>query len=636
MDHKIVAILPEGFHFRDGIDVWMPVNTTPPFAKKQHITQIYAIGRAAEGYSDQALQEALGESFKSWTSVTLEEKEGTQLKGTRFGQVDLNAADNYALIAALGALIFVLLVSCANVANLLVGRALTRGREMAIRSAVGASRSRIIRQLLTESLLLAFFGTIGGLLISAWDVDAIASSDTFMTPYWMTFELDWRVFLFAFFIMVSTALVSGLIPAWQSSKINLNEMLKDTSHTSTSFKLGRLTRMLAVVQIAFSCSLLFGAGLITRNVYKMANIDPGYNGSEFLTMRMGLFPADYPTEEQRDAFFQKLEEKVSHLPEVEHAAVTSWIAQFGNQPKPFIILNKSSETPHFEHAFSESVSEGYFAAYDLQPVTGVLFNQDSIDENEVPVVVNQAFADGPLAGLVPVGQPLGQLVGVDDEGNQQLKNLKIVGVVPNIRVTEFTKPSKPEPIVYMPFTAAESSFMSLVVKSQSPDKEALQETIQNVILTLDPNLPVYFTMTMEQFVDERIYPFRMMANFFLFVGLMALFLSAVGVYGMLAFNVSRRRREIGIRMALGAGTMSIVGQVLRQGFIQLALGLVIGTGLAYIVGKLTSKFLLGVNPADPSVYIGVLLTLLGVATFSFFIPARRAANLSPLDALRYE
>ena len=181
MPHTIIAVLPEGFHFRVGVDVWMPVDTNPPPTSKQHITQIYALGRIADGSTPPDVQEALGKSFESWNHVILEEKKGTELSCSPFGQVELSKADNYALIAALGALIFVMIVSCANVANLLVGRALTRGREMAIRSAVGASRSRIIRQLLTESLLLALFGTIGGLLISAWDVDAISSLEAIKT-----------------------------------------------------------------------------------------------------------------------------------------------------------------------------------------------------------------------------------------------------------------------------------------------------------------------------------------------------------------------------------------------------------------------------------------------------------------------
>lgn len=637
MDQRIVAVLPKGFHFVDDVDVWMPVDPNQPTGSKQLIDVIHTIVRIDPEYSMAQVQERLDATFETWTNVTLEEKQGSMLAASQFGKLDLTPANNYALIAALGALIFVLLVACANVANLLVGRALTRGREMAIRSAIGATRSRIIRQLLTESLLLTFFGSIGGLIFAAWSVDGIAASDIiYGMPYWMTFEMDWRVFAFTFVIMVSTAVISGLIPAWQSSKVDLNEMLKDTSHTSTSFRLGRLTRMLAIVQIAFSCSLLFGAGLITRNVYKMAHVDPGYRGEEYLTMRMGLFPADYPTEPDRDAFFSELTNKVRQLPNVGEVAVTSWIAQHGNSAETFLVGYYEDSNPQLEHASVESVSKSYFSAYELAPVAGTLFEETFAAEDAVPVVVNQAFADECLHGHDPVGYELGQFVVKNPNGDKETRFLSIVGVVPNIRVTEFTKPSKAEPIIYLPYTASESNFMTLVVRSGNLDMAELKTAIQNVILTLDQNLPVYFAMTMDQFVQEKIYPFRMMANFFLMVGLMALFLAAIGVYGMLAFNVSRRRREIGIRMALGATTISIVSQVLRQGLVQLALGLMIGTGLAFVVGRLTSNFLLGVNPTDPSVYIGVLLTLIGVATLSFFIPARRAASLSPLEALRYE
>ncbi len=633
IDHEIIAVLPEGFHFVNQVNVWMPVNTNPRDDDKQHISQVFVSARISPDFSDDDIQATLDKAFAEWTNITLEDKADTRLTFKPFGKFELNSATNSVLVAALGAVIFVLLVSCANVANLLVGRALSRGREMAIRSAIGASRGRIIRQLLTESLVLSFFGAIGGLIYAAWAVDASMSSSVYEIPYWMSFELDWRVFTFAIVVMVSTALISGLIPAWQSSKVNLNEMLKDTSHTSTSFRLGRMTRLLAIVQIAFSCALLFGAGLITRNVYKMANIDPGYNGEEFLTMRMGLFPADYPTEPERDAFFKELTRRVKQVPGVDDVAVTSWIAQHGNYRQAFLLNHDVNANPEFDHAYSESVSKDYFDTYGLAPIKGEIFDDEFDNSDGIPVVVNQAFAETCLAGVDPIGHKISKLVSI---GEEQTEYLTVTGVVPTIRVSGFTKPTKDEPIVYLPYTATESTFMSLVVRTGSSDMDELKEAIQNVILAIDPNLPVYFTKTMKEFVDDQIYPFRMMANFFLVIGLMALFLSAIGVYGMLAFNVSRRRREIGIRMALGASTFGIVSQVLRQGFIQLALGLLIGTGLAFLVGQLTRDFLFGVNPTDPSVYFGVLLTLFGVATLAFFIPARRAANLSPLEALRYE
>ena len=632
----IVGVLPEGFHFPTNIQAWMPLRNATEDEQRSVITHVYAIGRIAPGVSNPEALGELSETFSCWTGTSLEEKEDLALVCQPFGRMQMNKASQSLILVAMGAVIFILLVSCANVANLLVGRALTRGREMAIRSAIGATRGRIIRQLLTESLLLSLFGAIGGLLYAAWAVDATMESRLYQLPYWMDFELDWRVFGFVLLVMVATALVSGLIPAWQASKVDLNEMLKDTSHTSTSFRLGRATRLLAVIQIAFSCALLFGAGLITRNVYQMSRIDPGYPTEEILTMRMGLFPASYPTEEERDAFFSRLTEKVGQTPGIEDCGVTSWIAHFGNFRQSFLLSGPEDAKPGIVQAYSESVSPGYFGTFGLELVKGRLLEDTDTQDSPPVAVVNEAFVNAFMQG----GDPIGQQIGVfADKANMEMgiaQTLQVVGVVPTIRVSDFTKAKGPEPIIYIPSTQKDSNFMSLVVRSPDAGSKDLEEAVQNLILRLDPNLPVYFTKTMGGYIDDQIYPYRMLANFFLTIGLMALFLAAIGVYGMLAFNVSRRRREIGIRMALGANTLKIVSQVLRQGFVQVVLGIFVGSGLAFLVGQLTRNFLFGINPTDPSVYVGVLLTLVGVALFSFFLPARRAARLSPMEALRYE
>jgi putative ABC transport system permease protein len=635
IEHTIVGIMADGFYFPTNIQVWKPlIPKTMLTGRKSGLTQVLAIGRLRSDTSHVVACDELSETFSCWTNESLEKKEDMQLVCQPFGRQQMNKASQSFLVASMGAVIFVLLVSCANVANLLVGRALTRGREMAIRSAVGATRGRIIRQLLTESLLLSSFGAVGGLLYAAWAVDATLNSKMYEMPYWMDFELDGRVFAFVLVVMVVTTLVSGLIPAWQASKVDLNEMLKDTSHTSTSFRLGRITRLLAVVQIAFSCALLFGAGLVTRNVYQMSTIDPGYPKDDILTMRMGLFPADYPEESERDAFFNQLIAKVQQTPGVVDAAVTTWIAQWGNYRMPFLL--NASEEPDLVQAYPESVSPSYFNTFGLEVTEGRLFSETDSETATPVAVVNEAFVNAFLKGKNPIGQKVGVFTEKGDQPMEVAKTLEIVGVVPTIRVSNFTKAKEPEPIIYFPFTQKNSQFMTLAVNSPMIPPEEIKETVQNLILRMDPNLPVYFTNTMGGYIDDQIYPYRMIANFFMTIGLMALFLAAIGVYGMLAFTVSRRRREIGIRMALGANTLKIVAQILQQGFIQVVAGIAVGTGLAFLVGQLPRDFLFGINPADPSVYFGVLLTLVGVATLSFFLPARRAARLSPMEALRYE
>jgi putative ABC transport system permease protein len=636
-EHRIVGVLPEGFHFPSDAHAWVPLNSSLFPGEEGQQMQVIAVGRLQADHTLESAREELTRHYASWEKGSVDEKDKLLLTCEPFGRLEMNNASLSMIIVMNGATIFILLVSCANVANLLVGRALTRGREMAIRSAIGATRARIIQQLLMESLVLSFAGAIGGLLIAAWWVDVTYESSLLQLPYWMNFELDWRVFGFVFVVMLGTALVSGLIPAWQASKIDLNEMLKDTSHTSTSFRLGKVTRVLAVIQIAFSCALLFGAGLIARNTIEMSRIDPGFAADRVLTMRMGLFPKDYPSEEDRDAFYAQLTEAVGKVPGVEDAAVSSWIGMYGNFEEPFLLADETAETPKLAYAYIEAVSPEYFGTLKMETLKGRTFmEEDGIDSSRV-LVVNEAFTKRYLAGRSPIGETLSLFMNrMDSTRADPSETWQIVGVVSNVRVSNYTKPEKTEAIIYLPYRQVASPFMSLLLSSGTAGDPKLHEAIQEAIFMLDPHLPVYFRQTMGEFIDELIYPYKILANFFLSIGLMALFLAAIGVYGMLAFNVSRRRREIGIRMALGANTRNIVTRVLRQGVYQLVAGLVVGTGLAYIVGRLIRNFLFGVNAMDPSIYAGVLLTLTGVATLAFFLPARRASRLSPMDALRYE
>ncbi|HKJ90007.1 MAG TPA: ABC transporter permease, partial [Oceanipulchritudo sp.] len=631
----IVGILPEGFHFPRHSDVWVPLSPNVFPGGTGMPMYVSAVARLDPNRSPAELQQALNSAHARWKAVPSDGTGNMELRASPFGRLELNEASTSYLIAVTGAVIFILLVSCANVANLLIGRALTRGREMAVRSALGASRGRILRQLLTESLVLSAMGTVGGLLYAAWSLDLAIESKVFEIPYWMRFDMDWRVILFALFAALTTTLISGLVPAWQSSKTDLSEMLKDTAHTSTSFRLGRFTRSLAVVQIAFACALLFAAGLAIRTTHEMSRLDPGYSAEEILTMRMGLFQRDYPGESDRDAFYAALTEKVEALPGVRSAAVSNWLWQFGNPEEPFIAIGKNAGQPSMAYAFSESVSPGYFKTMQMDLLAGRAFSHEDTAASPLVAVVNESFAQRHFDGLDALGQQveLPTAGGLQEEANRVWT---VVGVVSDVRVSRLTHPVAHEATLYTASTQQESPFMSLIVHSSLAADPALQERIQDVILQLDENLPVYFIKTFQEVIQDHIYPYDLMADFFLTVGLMALFLAAIGVYGMLAFNVSRRRREIGIRMAMGADSRRIVLQMLQQGFIQVTFGILFGTGLAYLAGQLAHKFLVGINPVDPSVYLGVLLILAGVAALAFFLPARRAARLSPLEALRYE
>jgi len=633
---QIVGVLPEGFHFPMWAQAWLPLQ--PELLPSQYSENLHvmAVARLKDDADTATANEQLAVLFKDWDERFLEDKDELVLSCRFLGDIQMTAASRSFNILSISGVLFILLISCANVGNLLIGRSLARGREMAVRAALGATRMRTLRQLMTESLVLCLTGTIGGLLYTAWAIDLSTDREVMQAPYWMSFDMDWRVFLFAFVVMILTTLISGLIPAWQASKTDLNEMLKDTAHTSTSFRLGRITRGLAVVQIAFSCAILFGAGLVTRNVIEMNRIETGYDPAKLLTMRMGLFPEDYPTDAERNRFYSSLTEEVGALPGVEACSVTSWIGEYGNFQEPFLLARDTDAPDDLSYSYVESVSASHFSTMGMQLLGGRGFTASDMPGSPMAVVVNQTFVDSFLGEVDPVGERIHLVAEKPGRTPSTDEGWTIVGVVSDVRVSNFTSPDIPEPIIYTAARQNPSPFMTLVVRGASLPSDELQASIEQTILGLDPHLPVYFEKTMATFIEGLTKPFRMLANFLLMIGLMALFLAAIGLYGMLAFNVSRRRREIGIRMALGANTRLIIQQVLRQGIVQVTMGIGVGTLLAYLVGQVTRNFLLGINPADLSVYGGVLLILIGIAVLAFSLPARRAARLSPMEALRYE
>lgn len=637
--HRLIGILPSEFRFPLRSEVWVPLSRATYAGPVDTDIPVTTLGLQAEQVSSAVLAAELAEAFAGWEGLSTADAGQLHPETHPYDRLYLGRGDRSLLALAVLAVVFILFISCANVANLMIGRALTRGREIAVRTAVGASRIRILRQLLTESFVLAALGGVGGLLLAAWIVDFGTAYKRWDLPYWISFELDGRVFLFTAFIVLLTTLIAGIFPALQASRANLQEVLREASPSASGFRMGRLTRVLTVTQIAFACALLFGAGLVVRNLLDMSRIEPGYDPAATLTMRMGLFPEDYPEEPQRDAFFRELLDSVRQLPGVQAAGLSSWLGEFGNVRKPVLLPEAAGgpATPPREWVYVESVANGQFSCMEMPVRTGRGFLPADGEERPLVAVVNETFArlyspDGDI-----LGKSIGILTEAGGAGGAQFPDHRIVGIVPSVRVSAFTRAKAAEPVVYVPYTQQPSSFMTLFVRmSEGQSPKAISASIEETVLRLDPHLPVYFTKTMDTFIAEQRTPFRLLAGFLFTMGGMALFLAAVGVYGMIVFSVGRRRREFGIRMALGATSWNIVSLVLRQGFLQMGTGILLGTGLAYLLGRLVGDFLSGIRPMDPGIYLGVLAILIGTALLAFFLPARRVARLSPFEALRSE
>jgi predicted permease len=636
-DRRIVGVMPEGFHFPQSAQAWLPHAAYINPSDSSAGIQLMPIARLRDGLSKAQIDEGLEDLNKRIHSLEDEQTRGMTLKLLRFGKISWNSASLYFLIFTSSAVIFILVISCANVANLMIGQAASRGREMAIRCALGASRRRIALQILMESSVLAILATIGGFLYAAWAIDKSWDTQIWNLPYWINFQIDLKVVAFALGLMVFTALVAGILPAWQASRTDLNEMLKETNTSSNSFRLGRFTRMLTITQIAFAVALLFASGLTMMMVINVYRSDPGYPPEQILTMRMGLFAGDYPTKQSRDQFYSQLTQAVAAQPGVDSAAISSWIARIGNMKVPFRIENDDLRSPaNLPYSNFESISPEYLKVMDSAVISGRGFlATDQLDSTPV-ILINNAFARQYLNGNNAVGTRLSLIIDKLGTGSPEPMPHTIVGVVSDIKVTGFNETTTIEPTIYFPYTQTNSQFMTLMVRSTGGDSAALFPSIQSEILKLDPHLPVYFITTMQDFIYDQVMPFRMLAEMFTEIGLLALFLAAVSVYGMIAFNVTQRRQEFGIRMALGANVRNILHLVLRQGILQFLFGMSIGTGLAALIGVVAHNFLVGTMVFDYRIYIAVITILGLVAALAFYLPTRRATRLSPMQALRYE
>lgn len=627
---QIAGVLPENFHFPGKAQIWIPLDNKGLSGDLQNGMDVTVAARLAEGVKSTEAEYKLNKQLDEWD--LRKNGESVNLRLQDFGVLNLNESARYFILVTLIAIVCILFISCANIANLLIGRALARGHELAIRASLGANRRRIICQLLTESLILALFGTIGGLIFAAWAVDFTWKSEIWTLPYWMSFELDWLVFAFATLIMLLTAFASGIMPAWQASKTDLNAILKDSSPATSSFRLGRFTRVLTIFQIAISCALLFGAALTMRHFYKMAHIDPGFEADNVLTMRMGLFPVDYPSESDRDAFYTNVIDNISTIPGIKSASVSSWLGHFGNYKIP--ILKKKptdTESDSLHYTYVESVSPSHFETMDLNILRGRGFSEkDHANSNRVGVA-NQAFVEKFLGDFRALGQDVSLLLNND---NATPSTVRITGITENLQVSRFVDGPAAEPILYIPFSQSDSRFMTLMVSPCHGNPKDALPCIKDKILQLDPHLPIYFVQTFQEFIHNQILPYRMMASMFASIGLMALFLACLSLYGLIAFDVQRRRKEIGIRMALGATSNSIIGLMLRQGLNLVLAGCALGSILAWGIGSLVRHFIPANNSLDFALYSAVLIILCLVTSLAYFIPSRKASRKTPMDALR--
>ena len=538
-----------------------------------------------------------------------------------------------ALLVLLGAVGFVLLIACANVANLLLARAAARGKEIAVRTALGASRARIVRQLLTESLLLALAGGALGLLLAWWGIDLISTAIPADVPRAAEISLDGRVLAFTIAVSVLTGIAFGLVPALQASKFDLNGALKEGGRGSTAGgRRNRVRGLLVVSEVALSLVLLIGAGLLIKSFIQLLSANPGYDTARALSVTLPLSRSKYAEPEQQAAFLQQVIERTKALPGVEAIGATNQLP-LGNRElrNTFRIENRPPPAPGQRLAArNEIVSDNYFRAMNIPVLRGRAFTDADAKDAPQVIIINDTLA----RRYFPNEDALGKRILIEDENNDPLPPREIVGVVGSVRHNGLDEKEYPE--YYEPFLQTPDPQVVLVVRSIGADPASLAPSVRGVVKEIDKDQVVWEMRTMRERVAQSVAPRRftmVLLGGFAFV---ALTLASVGIFGVMNYTVTQRTNEIGIRLALGAQERDVLRLVVGQGMMIVLVGVVVGLLGAFAVTRLMASLLYEVSATDPLVFAGVAVLLAGVALAACLIPARRAMKVDPMIALRYD
>jgi putative ABC transport system permease protein len=532
----------------------------------------------------------------------------------------------------LGAVGIVLLIACANIAGLMLARSLARSREIGIRIAMGAGRGRIVRQLLTESLLLASVGAAVGTGLGLWGSTALVTKMTEQFPSWVAFALDWRFVVFTLLVTVGAAVVFGLMPALQAAGVDTRGVL-ETSSTRTSGSLGKRRSMNVLVagEVALALALLIVGGLSVRDLQKLQQIDPGFRTENVLSYRLALPSAKYENEEQQLMFFDQHLEHVRSLPGVTSAAGANALPLSGHWGWFFQAEGAPPRRPEDPNpvVLTRVVTPGYFATMGVTLKTGRVFNEfDGRDEGSRAVIVNETFANHFFpSDADPVGKRIRPGIGGEAPW------ITVVGVSRDVK--HYGVDEEMRPGVYLPLRQMPDSRLQMAVRT-SGDPVNMVSSLRAVVSEVDSELPVYALETMQDILDESLWTRRASSWLIAAFSTVALVLAVAGLYGVISYSVGQRAHEISIRIALGAANAQVLRHVMRQGMVLVSVGTVLGLGATYAASRVLANLWVGVSATDPAIYAAVTILLLGIAALANFIPARRAAGLEPMQALRGE
>ncbi len=645
--YTVVGVLARGFQADPPADVFLPLQADPNSTNQGHYLRV--AGRLKPGVSVEAANAAMnvaGARFRALYPKFMDEKEGVAVIPMREAMVGDVKTALYILLGAVG---FVLVIACANVANLLLARAAVRQREFAVRTAIGADRWRVVRQLLTESIMLAGLGGVLGFVLGSWGVRGLLLLAPGNIPRLTDADgvhaaippLDWRVAAFTLGVALLTGIIFGLYPALQISKPDLASVLKESSGRSgTGRKQHRIRSMLVVSEIALALVLLIGATLLIRTFVGLQTVKPGFDAHNVITLKTSMVGPNYTTTAKVDQFVTQSVRRLESLPGVESAASTLMLPVECCIDLPFTIVGKAPTQGQYEGDEQwRSVSPHYFQTFKIPLLRGRTFRESDLANSARVVVINEKMAKQYWPKSDPLGQAIliGKGLGPDFEEPPR----QVIGIVGNVREAGLQRGEVG--VMYIPQSQVSEGITALAANviplswavRASGDPDNLRAAIDREIHSVDSVIPVTQVQKMEQVISQSVARENFnMALLTVFAG-MALLLAAIGIYGLMSYTVEQRTQEIGIRMALGAVRGDMVKLVLKQGMWLAGIGVVLGAAMAYGITRLLASLLFGVKASDPVTFIGVAAILAAVALIATLIPAQRASAIEPSEALRH-
>jgi predicted permease len=636
----VIGVMPRGLQFPGQIDVWMPLIPAGNFEKREY-RSLNLFGRMNNGATFKSVTAEMGTIARRLSAEYPATNKDFDTKVMTFNDYANGGQIHVVFLAMLGAVGFVLLIACANVANLLLARAVGRSREISIRAALGASRWRVIRQLLVESVTLSVAGGGLGWLAAIWGVrvfDAAVTPNG--KPPFIIFSVDYTVLAYVAAVTLGTGILFGLAPALRLSKLDINLALKDGGHGTSAGMRGKyLSAMLVVVEMSLAVVLLAGAGLMIRSFLNTYKTTYGVKSENVLTMRMVLREAKYPRINDQITFQDRLKERLAALPGVDGVAIASNIPAAGSMRFPFELEGAPPVDVRKRPATDAVVvSPAYFQVMGTRTREGREFTESDGVAGYPVVIVNESFA----ATFWPRENPLGKRLRLimqpfdSPDGTPETPQawLTVVGVSPDIMQHDAGKGVR-DPIVYLPFRQQPFRGMSVLAHTSVPPG-TLAESFRRVVQSVDEDLPIFNMRSVDDYLAQRNWPYRVFGSMFAIFAAIALMLASVGLYAVIANSVSQRTQEIGVRIAMGATGWNILGLVFSQGMRQLGFGLAIGLAAAFGVTRVLTALLVGVSPSDPTTFISVALVLTIAGGLGCLIPARRAIRVDPVVALRHD